>query len=88
VWLDDVGMAVMVHSRRFHSGSLKWDSTVTEDGDLSAHRIVDVGVTPEQLTRDPRSVLRRVEAAYLLARQSGFRPEVVATPRSAWSHSA
>jgi hypothetical protein len=70
VWLDDVGMAVMVHSRRFHSGSLKWDSTVTEDGDLSAHRIVDVGVTPEQLTRNPRSVLRRVEAAYLLARQS------------------
>jgi hypothetical protein len=70
VRLDDVGMAVMVHSRRFHSGSLKWDSTVTEDGDLSAHRIVDVGVTPEQLTRNPRSVLRRVEAAYLLARQS------------------
>lgn len=81
VWFDDVGMAVMVHSREFHAGVLQWDATVTADADLSGSRIVVVGVTPEQLSRDPRSVLRRVESHYLTARESGFRPRVVARPR-------
>ena len=48
VWLDDVGMAVMIHSREFHAGALQWDATVVYDSELSSHRIVVVGVTPEQ----------------------------------------
>jgi hypothetical protein len=88
VWFDDVGMAVMVHSREFHAGALQWDATVTDDSDLSGYRIVVVGVTPEQLARDPRSVLRRVESRYLVARASGFRPAVIATPRLMFRHSA
>ncbi len=58
VWFDDVGMAVMVHSREFHAGALQWDATVTDDSELSSYRIVVVGVTPEQLAKDPPSVLR------------------------------
>jgi hypothetical protein len=88
VWFDDVGMAVMVHSREFHAGALQWDATVTDDSDLSSYRIVVVGVTPEQLARDPRSVLRRVESRYLVARAWGFRPAVIATPRLRFRHSA
>ena len=52
--------------------------------ELSSHRIVVVGVTPEQLAKDPSSVLRRIENHYVTARRSGFRPSVVATPRPAW----
>lgn len=81
LWFDDVGMAVMVHSRQFHSGALQWDATLTDDSDLSSCHIVVVGVTPEQLARDPCSVLRRIESHYVVARESGFRPAVIATPR-------
>ena len=81
LWVDDVGMAIMVHSRAFHSGSLQWDDTVTDDSDLSSYRVVVLGIAPEQLATSPRTVLQRIEARYLNARQSGFRPAVVATPR-------
>jgi hypothetical protein len=81
VWFDDVGMAVMVHSRAFHAGTLQWDATVVDDSELSSYRIVVVGVTPEQLAKDPRSVRQRIESHYGTARASGFRPAVVATPR-------
>ncbi len=33
-WLDDVGLAVMVHSRRYHAGHLDWERTVEQDADL------------------------------------------------------
>lgn len=82
LWFDDVGMAVMVHSRQFHAGLLDWQTTVTDDGDLSSCRVALIGVTPEGLTRDPLAELRRIEGAYRRARASGFRPDVRATPRS------
>jgi hypothetical protein len=88
VWFDDVGMAVMIHSREFHAGTLLWDATVTDDSELSSYRIVVVGVTPEQLAKDPPSVLRRIENHYLTARRSGFRPSVIATPSHAWRETA
>ncbi len=28
LWIDEVALAIMVHSRRFHSDVLDWDSTV------------------------------------------------------------
>lgn len=88
VWFDDVGMAVMVHSRAFHAGALHWDATVVDDSELSSYRIVVVGVTPEQLARDSRSVLHRIESHYMTARDSGFRPAVVATPRMGYRRPA
>jgi len=83
LWLDDVAMAVMVHSRQFHADVLDWDSTVEQDSDLSAARVVVIGVTPTALARSPDRVLARVEAAYTAARRSGVRAPVVATPRMA-----
>lgn len=81
VWLDDVGMAVMVHSRQFHAGDLDWENTVESDSDLAACRVVVVGVTPTSLQRNPVRVLARIERAYLTARASGLRAPVTATAR-------
>lgn len=83
VWFDDVGMAVLVQSRRFHADGLDWDATVTAGSDLSTARVVVVGVTPEALTRDPLGQLRRVEQAHAAARRSGTRARVTATARPA-----
>ena len=82
LWLDDVAMALMVQSRHFHAGVLDWDETVASASDLSAVRVVVVGVTPSALSRDPRGELRRIEAAYLTARASGVRAPVRAAPRA------
>ena len=81
LWLDDVAMAVMVHSREYHGGVIDWESTVERDADLSACRVVVVGVTPGAIARDPDRVLRRIETAYLTALRSGRRAQVTATPR-------
>jgi hypothetical protein len=81
LWLDDVAMAVMVHSREFHSGVIDWESTVERDSDLSACGVVVIGVTPGAIARDPARVIERVERAYATALRSGHRADVVATPR-------
>ena len=90
-WFDDVAMAVMVHSRRYHSGDPTdrggrgrpddWDATVERDGELTAAGVVVVGVTPARIYRDIASVLARVEQTYLTARLRP-RPAIVARRRS------
>jgi hypothetical protein len=80
-WFDDVALAVMVHSRRYHDGS-RWAGTVERDGDLVAHGVRVLQLTPESLERDPLGVLRRIEQTYRTARASGWRPPVVATRQS------
>ncbi len=81
-WFDDVALAVMVHSRRFHASGELWDATVEKDADLVAAGVIVVGVTPNRLHRDPAAVLARIETAYRLA-LTRPRPDVVATPRYA-----
>jgi hypothetical protein len=81
LWFDDVGMAVLVQSRAFHSDGLDWDVTVEQGSDLSAARVVVVGVTPAALARDPAAQLRRIERAHEVARCAGRRAAVTATPR-------
>ena len=53
VWVDDVAMAIMVHSRKWHAGEREWESTVEHDTDLQAARVVVVGVTPHSIRADP-----------------------------------
>ena len=86
VWLDDVALAVMVHSRKWHAGDLQWETTVEHDSDLQAVRVVVVGVTPHSIRARPRWVLERVETAYVRAKASGERADVVATPRDPWQN--
>jgi hypothetical protein len=82
LWLDEVAMALMVQSRQFHGEVLDWDGTVESASDLSALRVVVVGITPSALKRDPEGQLRRIEGHYLTARASGVRAPVRAVPRS------
>lgn len=79
-WFDDVGLAVMVHSKQYHADGLDWDATVESGSDLSAAGVAVVGVTPSALARTPDRQLARVERAYAAAALRP-RPEVVATPR-------
>lgn len=77
-WLDDVAMAIMVHSHRYHSQGEDWDRTVASDADLVSAGVVVVGVTPRQIGRGPGDVIRRIESAYAVARRRP-RPDVRAT---------
>lgn len=79
-WFDDVAMAVMVHSRRYHSSPDDWDDTVDADGDLVAAGVVVVGVTPHRLRTSGAEVLRRLERSHAAA-GARPRPDLVATPR-------
>jgi hypothetical protein len=67
-WIDEVGLAIQVHSRRYHAGPQEWDTTVMVDGRLTEQGIVVLAVTPARLSTDPDGVLRRVERTYLALR--------------------
>ena len=84
VWIDDVALAVMVHSRQWHADGLVLELTVEQDTDLQTARVVVVGVTPHSIRSRPRWVRERVETAYLEARATGVRADVVATRRDPW----
>ncbi|HET8617231.1 MAG TPA: type IV toxin-antitoxin system AbiEi family antitoxin domain-containing protein [Actinomycetales bacterium] len=79
-WFDDVGMAVMVHSRAHHLREADWQGTVERDNELTAHGIVVVAVTPASIRRSPQKVLATIEQAYLAARDRP-RPAVRVVPR-------
>jgi hypothetical protein len=76
LWFDDVALAVMVHSHEYHSQGDQWVETVERDGDLTAEKIVVLGVTPTSLRRRPEDVLARIEKCYRAA-ASRPRPDVV-----------
>ncbi len=81
VWFDEVGLAVMVHSRRFHGAELDWVSTVEADSDLVAAGVIVLGVTPMSISRSASTVLARVEAAWRSAARRRWRPPVTAVRR-------
>lgn len=81
VYFDDVGLAVMVHSRTYHAYGDDWEQTVAGDSDLVTHGVPVLGITPRQLSRAPDVALKRVESAYAAAKASGRRPAVTVTPR-------
>ncbi len=78
-WLDDVGVAIQVHSMRYHAGDLDWEATVAADGVFAEHGIMVVAVTPRQIAAQPDLVVVRVERVYEQARRRP-RPDVVAVP--------
>lgn len=82
-WIDDVAMAVLVHSRRYHSRAHQWDATVERDAGLVAAGVVVAGVTPHQIDADPYAVLARLEATYRAA-AARVRPKVTAYEKEGW----
>ncbi|MDN5765270.1 MAG: hypothetical protein L0H96_15790 [Humibacillus sp.] len=81
LWLDDVALALMVHSREFHGGVLDWDATVNADSDLKDAGVEVVAFTPHDIEHRPDAVLARAEAGCRRARARS-RPAVVSTPRA------
>lgn len=82
VWLDDVAMAVMVHSKQYHANGDAFVTTVDRDGELVAAGVAVLGVTPTGVRRDPATTLARIEATYAAALQRP-RPAVRAEPADA-----
>ncbi|MGN6302799.1 MAG: hypothetical protein ACTHN8_17080 [Angustibacter sp.] len=81
-WIDDVALAVMVHSRRHHERGADWEATVEKDGELAAHGITVLAFTPRSIAMEPERARDRVERTYLDLKGSGRRrPSVVMTPR-------
>ncbi len=80
-WIDEVGLAIQLHSRTYHARDQDWDGTVMGDGQLVAAGVTVIGVTPHQLRSNPEAFVRRVESAYLALRRRGGRPEVIARDR-------
>jgi hypothetical protein len=78
-WFDEVGLAVQVHSKRYHAGELDWEKTVSADGVYAEHGIGLVAVTPRQIANRPDAVLTRIERAHEQAARRP-RPAVSATP--------
>lgn len=87
LWLDEVGLAVMVHSRQFHSSVLDWDATVLADQDLRDAGVEVVPLTPRLIGAEPAAALDAVLAGLGRARRRP-RPTVVATPREHFSWAA
>lgn len=81
VWLDDVGLALMVHSRRYHSGDRDFDATLYADGQLVAAGVTVLAFTPRQIRDEPKVVLATVERTYAMLRLRGLRASVHALPR-------
>jgi hypothetical protein len=77
-WIDEIGLAIQVHSRAYHLRDQDWEATVSGDSALGENGIAVLGVTPGQLSSDPTKVLSRVEHAYLTMRDRP-RPNVMAT---------
>ncbi|HEX3005492.1 MAG TPA: hypothetical protein VHO27_14855 [Angustibacter sp.] len=81
-WLDDVGLALMVHSKRHHVREAEWRSTVERDGELQEVGVVVLGFTPSSIASEPGAVLARIERTYARLVASGHRrADVVMTPR-------
>jgi hypothetical protein len=80
-WFDSVGLAVQVHSWRWHASPADWNATVMRDGVFAEYGIPVVGVTPNALRHSPDDVLRRIERA--LGQLAGRpRPDVIAVSRT------
>jgi len=82
IWIDEVGLAVQVHSRAYHLRDQQWNATVAADSALGECGVVVLGVTPQMITSDPASIRLQVENAYWSLRDRP-RPCVLARPRIA-----
>ncbi len=76
LWIDDVGLAVQVHSRRYHAGPAEWEATLLGDGRLAEQGIVVLAISPSRVAVDPAEVRSQIERAYLSLR-GRRRPDVV-----------
>lgn len=63
-WFDDLGLAIQVHSWRWHSSMKDWDATVMTDGVFAEYGVMVLAVTPHAVRHSPDAVLIRLERAH------------------------
>lgn len=80
-YIEQVGLAIQVHSRTFHAREADWQGTVEADGLLIRHGIVVEPFTPKTIDTDPKGVLEAVEQTYLRLLDRPL-PEIHVIPRS------
>lgn len=80
-WIDEVGLAIQVHSREYHLRDADWEGTVQSDTLLGSYGIAVLAVTPRSFARDRDAFVRRVEQAYVNLARLGRRPDVELRPR-------
>jgi len=78
-WFDEVGLAVMVHSKEHHSR--EEDFVATIDADVTTSGVVVVGVVPRMIRTAPREVVRRILAGHAVAERRA-RPDILVRPRA------
>ncbi len=81
LWIDDVALAIQVHSRKHHESTRDWETTVEKDSIFAVHGVPVLAFTPSQIARGVVSVVHRVEQTYLTLRERP-RPSVQAMPRA------
>lgn len=81
-WIDEVGLALQIHSRRHHLFEDDWEMTLRTDTALGAAGVPLMAFSPQTLRKEAGRVLQAVERAYQnLRQQGGPRPNVTARPR-------
>ncbi|HET8600920.1 MAG TPA: hypothetical protein VFL99_11385 [Segeticoccus sp.] len=80
-YVQEVALAIQVHSRKYHARNRDWQGTVEADLELTRHGIVVQQVTPRTLDEGAAGFVRAVEQSYqqLLGRPL---PDIVVTPRT------
>jgi hypothetical protein len=79
-WLDDIALAIQIHSRRYHFAEEDWEGTILRDGVFTEYGVPVVAFTPRRIRDDPRGVLDRVRRIHT-ARLDLPRPDIFARPR-------
>jgi len=80
-WIDEVGLAIQVHSRTYHLRDQDWNGTVAADSALGEYGVVVLRLTPQMINTDPSAIRTQVENAYR-AGCDRPRPQVRARPRT------
>jgi len=80
LWVDEVALAIQVHSWLHHSNSEDWEGTIMRDGIYAEYGVPSLGFTPRRISEAPTWVLARIERVYE-ALAGSARPDVHARPR-------
>jgi plasmid stability protein len=80
LWIDDVGLAIQVHSARHHASAEDWTRTVRTDSALAEAGVLRLSVTPREIATEPAAVVARIEAMFS-SLSPLLRPRVIATRR-------
>ena len=81
-WIDEVGLAIQVHSRKHHLRDLDWEATVQGDTLLGTYGVPVLAVTPRTLALEAPAFVQRVERSYQELSRRGVRPDIRMVPRA------